>query len=107
MLRKLFLTGMALMFSMLAMAPVQAEPSIKDLATAEASKCDLNGNGRIEGAEVSLLRNAFAKKVPESYLYIFDENENKSLDDQEIAKLRLPARVPARRSVHPRPAPRR
>jgi hypothetical protein len=65
------------------------QPSVKDLAMAEAKKCDLNGNGRIEGSEVSMVRGAFAKD-PNSWLYLFDENGDKTLADPEIAKIELP-----------------
>ncbi len=74
--------------------PSPKQPSIKDLALADARKCDASGNGKIEGSEVSVLRGVFAQN-PNSYLYIFDDNSNKMLDDAEIAKI----------EVAPRPKP--
>jgi hypothetical protein len=74
-------------------ASLHAGPTIKDLAIAEAKKYDADGNGRIEGTEVGNLKTAFAKN-PDGWLYIFDDNSNKTLDEIEIAQLRLPASAP-------------
>lgn len=81
-------------------APAKPQPTVKELAIAEAKKADANRNGKIEGAEVSVLRGAYAKD-PKSWLYIFDDNSNKMLDDAEISKIEFPA-APA-----PKPAPKK
>lgn len=83
---------------LLAVAAVPSHAkSTMELATAEAQKYDQNGNGRIEGAEVSGLRAAFAAK-PDGWLYMFDDNGDKRLDDAEVARVRLP-------ESKPKPAP--
>jgi len=70
--------------------PTAAPPSasVKDLAIGEARKCDSNHNGRIDGAEMMAVREAW-KSNPNSYLYLFDDNGNKYLDDSEISKIDL------------------
>ena len=76
--------------------PKKPAPSltVKDLALREAKACDANHNGRIDGPEVSQLRMAQAKN-PKSYLYLFDDNSNHTLDDAEIAKIKFgPAAMP-------------
>ena len=84
--------GLALSAPSFAAVPPPKAPApaitVKDLAIREAKACDANHNGRIEGTEVSALREAKAKN-PKSYLYLFDENENHVLDDAEIAKIKL------------------
>lgn len=83
------------------------QPSIKDLALADARKSDANGNGKIEGSEVSALRGVFAQN-PNSYLYIFDDNSNKMLDDAEIAKIEFaPKAKPAPPKPGAKPAPKK
>jgi hypothetical protein len=62
--------------------------SVKDLAIDEARKCDANHNGRIDGSEMMAVRDAW-KSNPNSYLYLFDDNGNKYLDDSEISKIDL------------------
>src|ERR1051325_1760868 len=62
--------------------------SVKDLAIQEARKCDANHNGRIDGSEMMAVRDAW-KSNPNSYLYLFDDNGNKYLDDSEISKIDL------------------
>jgi hypothetical protein len=80
--------------ALLATAPLPLlAKSTMELAVAEAQKYDLNGNGRIEGGEVSGLRGAFAAK-PDGWLYMFNDNGDKVLDDAEIAKIRLPESKP-------------
>lgn len=70
-------------------APPKPKPvvTVKDLALAEARKCDADHNGRIKGMEVFALR--AAHKRPGSYLYMFDDNSDKSLDTEEIARIRF------------------
>jgi hypothetical protein len=65
-----------------------AGPTVKDLAISEARKCDADYNGRIEGTELSTLRAAYAKN-PKSWLYIFDDNGNRTLEDSEISDIRF------------------
>ncbi len=77
-------------------APQKVPPSVtvKDLALREAKKCDANHNGKIDASEMTALRMAQSKN-PKSYLYLFDDNGNKYLDDSEIAKIQIgPAKPP-------------
>jgi len=67
--------------------------TVKDLAVREAKKCDANHNHKIDAHEMSQLRLAQSKN-PKSYLYLFDKNENNSLDDSEIAKIPLKPQKP-------------
>lgn len=62
------------------------QPTVKDLANAEARKCDGNHDGRISGPEVSVLRAVWPTN-PKSWLYLFDDNGNMRLDDSEIAAI--------------------
>jgi hypothetical protein len=77
-------------------APTWAGPSVKDLAISEARKCDKDFNGRIEGTELSPLRASYAKN-PKSWLYLFDDNGNRMLEDSEISKIKF--------TPKPKPAP--
>ena len=72
--------------------PAKVAPSVtvKDLAIGEARKCDTNHNGRIDPAEMMDVRQAW-KTNPNSYLYLFDDNSNKYLDDSELSKIDLGA----------------
>jgi hypothetical protein len=75
--------------------PPKPQPSVKDLANAEARKYDTNYDGRISGPEVMVLRGVWPAN-PKSWLYLFDDNGDKRLDDQEIAAIRFtPAPKPA------------
>jgi hypothetical protein len=69
-------------------AAAWAGPTVKDLAISEARKCDADYNGRIEGTELSTLRAAYAKNA-KSWLYLFDDNGNKILEDGEISKIKF------------------
>ena len=71
-------------------APKKVPPSltVKDLALREARTCDANHNGKIDAMEMSAVRAAQAKN-PKSYLYLFDDNGNKYLDDSELSKIQL------------------
>jgi len=71
-------------------APATVPPSVtvKDLAIGEAKKCDTNHNGRIDASEMTTVRQAW-KTNPNSYLYLFDDNSNKYLDDSELSKIEL------------------
>lgn len=69
------------------------QPSIGDLALAEAKKADENRDGRITGTEVSKVRGMFSAN-PKSWLYIYDDNGNKMLDDQEIGEIKWSATPP-------------
>lgn len=60
--------------------------SIGELALAEVRACDTNHDGKIAGLEDMNLRKAFVSN-PKSWLYIYDENANKVLDTDEIAKI--------------------
>jgi hypothetical protein len=75
-----------------------AGPTVKDLAISEARKCDLDYNGRIEGTEVSMLRSSFAKN-PKSWLYLYDDNGNRILEDNEISKIKF--------TPKPKPVPKK
>jgi len=69
-------------------------PSVRDLANAEARKCDANRDGRISGPEVTVLRGVWPAN-PKSWLYLFDDNGNKVLDDAEISAIEFkPAAKP-------------
>lgn len=69
-------------------APVKPQPTVKDLANAEARKHDQNHDGKISGPEVSMLRAVWPTN-PKSWLYLFDDNDNGRLDDAEIAAIRF------------------
>ena len=73
-------------------APAKVAPAVtvKDLAIGQARKCDANHNGRIDSAEMMDVRQAW-KTNPNSYLYLFDDNSNKYLDDSELSKVDLGA----------------
>lgn len=62
------------------------QPTVKDMANAEARKCDENHDGKISGPEVSVLRAVWPTN-PKSWLYLFDDNGNNRLDDQEVAAI--------------------
>ena len=70
--------------------PKKPAPSltVKDLALREAKTCDANRNGKIDAPEMSSVRAAQAKN-PKSYLYLFDDNNNRYLDDAELSKIRF------------------
>ena len=70
--------------------PKKPAPSltVKDVALREAKTCDANRNGKIDPAEMTPLRMTQSKN-PKSYLYLFDDNNNKYLDDSEIAKIQF------------------
>ena len=70
--------------------PKKPAPSltVKDLALREAKTCDANHNGKIDAPEMSQVRAAQAKN-PKSYLYLFDDNGNKYLDDSELSKIQI------------------
>ena len=78
------------------------QPSIGDLALAEAKKADENHDGRITGTEVSKLRGMFSAN-PKSWLYIYDDNGNKMLDDQEIGEIKWSATPPPAAPAKPQP----
>lgn len=67
---------------------VGSSVTVKDLALREAKSCDSNRNGRIDAFEMSQLRMAQSKN-PKSYLYLFDDNGNKYLDDSEIGRIKF------------------
>ena len=67
--------------------------TVKNLAVREARACDVNRNGRIDAAEFSQVRLAQSKN-PNGYLYLFDLNENKYLDDSELSKIKLGPATP-------------
>ena len=84
-------------------------PTVKDLAIREAQACDTNHNGKIDGNEMAGLRAAQAKN-PKSYLYLFDLNDNRYLDDSELSKIPLGPPPPkpvvaAKPGAAPKPAP--
>lgn len=66
--------------------PVKPQPSRKDLALEEVRACDRDQNGKIEGLETMTLDNVL-KSNPDSFLYLFDEDGNHSLDSAEIAAI--------------------
>lgn len=68
--------------------------SIGELALDEAKKADANGDGKITGTEVTVLKMEYAKN-PTSWLSVYDDNANKQLDDEEIKDLKWgPAAAP-------------
>jgi hypothetical protein len=69
-------------------ATPKPQPTMKDLAIAEARKFDTDYNGQINGTEVIALQAEF-RKNPESRLYMFDDNSNHTLDSDEIAKIKF------------------
>ena len=71
-------------------------PTVKDLAIREAQACDTNHNGKIDGNEMAGLRAAQAKN-PKSYLYLFDDNGNKYLDDSELSRIRFAPAYPKKK----------
>lgn len=82
-----------------------ADPlTVKDLAIREAQACDTNHNGKIDGNEMAGVRAAQARN-PKSYLYLFDLNDNRYLDDSELSKIPLGPPPPPKPSVAPKPAP--
>jgi len=66
--------------------PVKPQPSRKDIALQEVRACDRDQNGKIEGLETMTLNNVL-KNNPDSFLYLFDEDGNHSLDSTEIAAI--------------------
>lgn len=70
-------------------APPAPDPrkSIGELALDEAKKADQNGDGKITGTEVTVLKMQYAKN-PKSWLSVYDDNANKQLDDTEINDLK-------------------
>jgi hypothetical protein len=75
-------------------ATPKPQPSMKDLAIAEARKFDTDYNGQINGIEVIQLQAEF-RNNPNSRLYMFDDNSNHILDNDEIAKIKFtPAKKP-------------
>lgn len=76
--------------------PAKPQKSIGELAIDEAKAADQNKDGKITGTEVTALRFAFSKN-PKSWLYIYDANGNRLLDDSEIADIKWgPALAPAK-----------
>src|SRR4029434_1810890 len=76
-------------------AAYKPQPSMKDLAIAEARKFDTDYNGQINGIEVIQLQAEF-RNNPNSRLYMFDDNSNHVLDSDEIAKIKFtPAKQPS------------
>jgi hypothetical protein len=80
--------------------PLPPSKSVKDLAIEEARKFDTDHNNKIESLEIFALRDEF-KNNANSHLYIFDENSNHYLDDDEIAKIPL---APKKEKAKPKPA---
>ena len=66
--------------------PAKPQPSRKDIALQEVRACDRDQNGKIEGLETMTLNNVL-KNNPDSFLYLFDEDGNHSLDSAEIAAI--------------------
>jgi len=66
--------------------PAKPQPSRKDIALQEVRACDRDQNGKIEGLETMTLNNVL-KNNPDSFLYLFDEDGNHSLDSTEIAAI--------------------
>ncbi|MEK0450241.1 MAG: hypothetical protein RL088_2509 [Verrucomicrobiota bacterium] len=88
--------------------PAKPQKSIGELALDEAKAADENKDGKITGTEVTALRSAFSKN-PKSWLYIYDANGNRLLDDGEIAGIKWgPALAPSKpapsKPVKPAPA---
>jgi len=76
--------------------PAKPQKIIGELAIDEAKAADQNKDGKITGTEVTALRFAFSKN-PKSWLYIYDANGNRLLDDSEIADIKWgPALAPAK-----------
>lgn len=79
--------------------------SIGELALTEVRACDTNHDGKITGLEEMNLRKAFVSN-PKSWLYIYDENANKVLDTDEIAKINSALTPGAPASTAKTPAPK-
>ena len=73
--------------------------TVKDLALREAKACDANRNGKIDAPEMSQVRASQAKN-PKSFLYLFDDNGNKYLDDSELSKIRFSPAPPKPSVLH-------
>ena len=94
--------------------PAKPQNSIGELAIDEAKAADQNKDGKITGTEVTALRSAFSKN-PKSWLYIFDANGNRLLDDNEIAGIKWgpalaasnPAPAKPGKPAQPKPAPKK
>ena len=82
-------------------APMKPQKSIGDLALAEARQADQNKDGHFTGTEVMKLRSMLATN-PKSWLYIYDDNGNRMLDDAEISKIKIGPATPPK---PPAPAP--
>ena len=82
--------------------PAIPQPSIKDLALAEAAKFDADHNGKIEGREAAALREEY-KTNASSYLYLYDDNGNKVLEDSDLVKIPLKAANAPKGSSMPGP----
>jgi hypothetical protein len=77
--------------------------TVKDLAIREARACDSNRNGKIDPSEMMAIRTAWTKN-PKSYLYLFDSNDNRYLEDAELATIQFkPAPPPAKPGAKPAP----
>src|SRR5262245_39081055 len=82
-------------------ADYKLQPTMKDLAIAEARKVDTDNNGQINGTEVLNLQ-AEHRNNPNSRLYMFDDNSNNILDSAEIAKIKFtPAKKPSAKPKKP------
>jgi hypothetical protein len=82
-------------------AAYKPQPTMKDLAIAEARKFDTDYNGQINGTEVIQLQAEF-RNNPNSRLYMFDDNSNHVLDSTEIAKIKFPpAKKPGSKTKKP------
>ena len=79
--------------------------SIGEKALAEARACDTNHDGKIAGLEIMDLRKAFSSN-PNSWLYIYDENGNKLIDNDEIAKINSALAPGAPAAAAKAPAPK-
>jgi hypothetical protein len=62
------------------------QPTRRDLAIKEVRAADHDEDRKIDGLEIMTLNNIL-KSNPDSFLYLFDENGNKSLDSAEIAAI--------------------
>jgi hypothetical protein len=62
------------------------QPSRRDLALKEVRAADHDKDRNIDGLEIMTLNNIL-KSNPDTFLYLFDENGNKSFDSTEIAAI--------------------
>lgn len=88
-MKKILLPGLALAtFALLAPTVAWAQPTPGPKARIFA-KYDTNKNGAIDGAEIEIVRKAYAAE-PKGEFARYDLNHDGKLDDKEIAEIKPP-----------------